>query len=65
MAKKINTGGMGNEPWYKSRRIWGSILSGAALTLVLVFPEEYNIIVAGASGLATAFGLTSFMKPKK
>jgi len=66
MAKKqiLNTG-KGNEPFWKSRRIWGAVLSGVVLTAILIAPEQYDLIIAGASGVAGILGLTSWVKPIK
>ena len=66
MAKKeILTTGMGNEPFWKSRRIWGAILSGVVLTAILIVPDQYDLIIAGASGIAGILGITSWAKPTK
>lgn len=62
---KEQKGGIGNEKWWQSRRMQSAILSGAALALVIGFPEKYDIIVAAASGLAGMLGVSSWVKPKR
>lgn len=61
MAKVNTGGGLGNEPWYKSRRLYGAILCGvAAVTAYLGLPwvAEVCVIVAGA------FNIRSWTKSK-
>jgi len=52
------------EKWYKSRRVWGSILSGIVLSLTLLFPDKFELIQATALAIATTLGISSFTMPK-
>lgn len=52
------------EPWYKSRRIWGAIISSATGILAL-FPIPFKAEIVTSLGIiGGAFGLTSYLKPK-
>lgn len=64
-TKKVSTGGLGNEPWYKSRRIWASALSLIATIAVVIFPESFDIVIAIGTALAGTLGITSWVKPTK
>lgn len=63
MANKIsvNSGGIGNEPWYKSRRIWAVVMN-----ILAVIAYQYTTPYIGNSIIAigTGLGLTSWIKPK-
>lgn len=59
MTKTI--GGKGNEPLWKSRRIWGAILAGvSAVAVSLGYPQ----VAAALAGIGSIFGITSWVKPK-
>ena len=58
-------GGKGNEPWYKSRRVWAAALSIGALVGVLVAPDQYDNIVMLGNIVAGYLGITSWRKPQK
>jgi len=58
---KLTNGGLGNEEWWKSRRVYSAVLSVACI--VAIFFEQPQI----AGALATAaggFGITSWVKVK-
>jgi len=64
MSKKIsigvNDGGIGNEPFYKSRRLWGALMCAVAAGAVyLGYPEVGEILIV----IAGIFGITSWAKP--
>ena len=67
----VQNGGVGEEPWYKSRRIWSAVLSGAVAVLVqlgqsgVIQPEIANQVATMAVIIGGSFGLTSWLKPKK
>lgn len=53
------------EPFWKSRRIWGAILTAITAIYVIIMPEHYDLAVMLGAGVASALGITSFIKPKK
>jgi hypothetical protein len=72
MAKKNVKGGKGNEPWYKSRRIWSAIVvaisSGSFVFVETGYIPENLYITIGqvVSSVAGVFGVSaSWYKPKK
>jgi hypothetical protein len=67
----VQKGGVGEEPWYKSRRIWSAVLSGV-LAIVIQLGASEVIDMSLANNLASviaviggSFGLNSWLKPKK
>lgn len=64
MGKEEQKGGIGNEPWWKSRRVKSAILSAAVAVAVVLAPDQYDLILAVGSFAAGAFGVTSWVKPK-
>jgi len=62
MVKVQTTGGKGNEPWYKSRRIWSGVLAGTSAILIQF---GYVDIATGLTTIAGAFGITSWIVVKK
>lgn len=63
MAKKVEilSGGLGNEPWYMSRRVQGIALIVVGMALqYTVNPELGNSIIVAGMGFA---GM-SWVKPK-
>lgn len=70
MTKNIK-GGQGNEPWYKSRRVWGivfNVIGAVSLSLVAqgVLPEGIYVAFLPIINIVGAyFGFASWTKPKK
>jgi len=58
-------GGKGNEPFWKSRRVMAAMLSLLTLVAITAKPEAYEIVSMIATAIATCFGLTSWIMPKK
>ncbi len=61
MARKTFNGGMGNEPWYASRRVWGA-LAAAGTTFCTLIGWVPGATVLGS--LATVLIGWSYSKPK-
>jgi len=59
---KSNNGGIGNEPFWKSRRLYSAVLAGVAAVLMqLGYNDIAASLVAVVGGL---LGVTSWVKPK-
>lgn len=60
----ITNGGIGNEPIWKSRRLWGAVLSAIAAGLVAFSPDKYQVVASIAGFIAAALGIVSWTMPK-
>jgi len=53
------------EKFYTSRRVWGAALALLATIGVVVLPDQYDLIIAASTVIASTLGITSFVSPKK
>ena len=53
------------EKWYQSRRLWGAGLTLVATIILLVTPENYDLVSSFMMLAASALGITSWVAPKK
>jgi len=62
---QVQGGGIGNEKWWKSRRLYGAALSVIVALGVFLAPDQYDTIIGLGAMIATGCGITSWVKPKK
>ena len=53
------------EPIYKSRRLWGVLLTLAATVGIILAPEQYEVMKAAGLIIASVLGIGSWVFPKK
>jgi hypothetical protein len=56
--------GIGKEPLWMSRRVWGAALSLLAVISLVVLPERAELFAGIFSVVAGGLGLTSWIMPK-
>lgn len=58
-------GGLGKEPWYKSRRVWGILMTAAGYAAYHLVPEPWNMaLMTLLDGVAVTFNIQSWIRPK-
>ena len=64
MTTVSTNGGLGNEKWYMSRRLWGTLASILAIVILNFAPDQYEPVCTMLQGLAAVSGGWSWSKPK-
>lgn len=52
------------EPWIRSRRLWGALLSAIVAGTIAFYPEMNEPILAVAGAIAAGLGIDSWVRPK-